>query len=235
MPFATWLREKCESRHAGDRRWGEELRALAVGPSRRACTFKSMTSFGSHYKVQADEEGPQHVTFNSGVGVLAVRAHAEEPARHRADVLLARVGILKGIVVLNYGHMSIVLMDVSWVAQDNELRPRLRRDDHGFWLANLAARPWDKTTPYFLPALASHVHMLDSVVCGKLCRRLTCLRSRAATSHVHPLSQVFFADDKSMPGWCVVLKTEARGRIISCTDMEHSLGQEESCGDRAVL
>ena len=58
VPFATWLQEKCKSRHAGDRRWGEDLRALAAGPSRRACTFKSMTSYGSHYRVQADEEGP---------------------------------------------------------------------------------------------------------------------------------------------------------------------------------
>ena len=95
------------------------------------------------------------MTFNSGVGVLAVRAHTEELAQRRADVLLARVGILKGIVVLNYRHMSIVLMDVSWVAQDSELRPRLCRDDHGFWLTNLAARPRDITTPYLFLALAS--------------------------------------------------------------------------------
>ena len=155
VAFATWLREKCESRHAGDRRWGEELRALVAGPSRRACTFKSMTSFGSHYRVQVDEKGVQHVTFDSGVGVLAVCGNGEDSSQNRAEVQLARVGILKDIVVLNYAHKGIVLMDVSWVVEDSELRPKLRRNDHGFWLANLAARPWDRTTPYLLPAFAS--------------------------------------------------------------------------------
>ena len=92
---------------------GEELRALAVDPSRKTCTFRSTTSFGSYYRVQLNEEGMQHVTFDSRVGVLAVRGCEEDPTHNRTDVQLARVGILKGIVVLNYGHMSIVLMDVS--------------------------------------------------------------------------------------------------------------------------
>ena len=161
VAFATWLRAKLEGLNAGDRGWGEELRALASGPSRRACTFRSMTSFGSHYRVQADEDGVQHVTFDSGVAVLAARARGQHPTHNNEDVQLARVGILKDIVVLNYGHMSIVLMDVSWVAEDTESRPRLRRDEHGFWLANLAARPRDRTSPYLLPPLASQVQTLN--------------------------------------------------------------------------
>jgi hypothetical protein len=44
--------------------------------------------------------------------------------------------------------------------------------------------------------------------------------------------QVFFVNDKSMPGWCVVVKKEARGRRIHSTEVEHILGQEESSGDR---
>lgn len=47
--------------------------------------------------------------------------------------------------------------------------------------------------------------------------------------------QVFFVDEKSMPGWCVVLKKEARGRHINCTELEHVLGQEESMGDRETF
>ena len=147
-----------------------------------------MTSFGFHYRVQLDEEGVQHITFDSGVGVLAACARGEDPTHNNAKVQLARVGILKDIVVLNYGHMSIVLMDVSWVVEDSELMPRLRRDEHGFWLANLAARPRDKTTPYLLPALASQVWMpnycilcivvlqaaLPSSMCWPLTRAYTC-------------------------------------------------------------
>ena len=44
--------------------------------------------------------------------------------------------------------------------------------------------------------------------------------------------QVFFVDDKAMPGWRVVLKKEARGKRITSTEFDHSLGQEESAGDR---
>ena len=47
--------------------------------------------------------------------------------------------------------------------------------------------------------------------------------------------QVFYAEEKCMLGWCVVLKKEAHGCRIYSTEMEYGLGQEESCGDRAVL
>ena len=85
---------------------GEEAGPLASGPSRRACSFKSMTSFGSHYRVLVEEEGVQHVTFDLGVAVLKDRGS------NCALVELARVGILKNIILLNYGHKSIVLMVV---------------------------------------------------------------------------------------------------------------------------
>ena len=38
-----------------------------------------------------------------------------------------------------------------------------------------------------------------------------------------------------MPGWCVVLKNEARGRRINCTEVDHVLGQEESMGDKQAF
>lgn len=47
--------------------------------------------------------------------------------------------------------------------------------------------------------------------------------------------QVFFVADKAHPGWSVVLKKEARGRRVSSTEVEHSIGQEESSGDRDVF
>lgn len=38
-----------------------------------------------------------------------------------------------------------------------------------------------------------------------------------------------------MPGWCVVLKKEARGRRIHCMELEYGLGQEGSRDDLEVL
>lgn len=132
-----------------------ELMALSLPPSRKVCAFSSMTSYGSHYRVDMEEGGPRHVTFDSGVAELESRRHGGNSSS--TQVQLVRVGVLKNILVMCYGNLSIVLMVVSWVAKHTDDRPRLRRDEHGFWLANMAARPRNMTNPYLLPALASQV------------------------------------------------------------------------------
>lgn len=48
-------------------------------------------------------------------------------------------------------------------------------------------------------------------------------------------SQVFFVEDKSMPGWSVVMKKETRSRRIGSTEVEQALGQEGSSDDVQVL
>lgn len=156
-PFYMWLRRRVEVPHNIGGPVGEELLALASPPCRRACSFKSMTSFGSHYRVDLEEEGVSHVTFDSGVAELDINdVHGGNPMNGTA-VDLVRVGILKDILVLRYGHLNIVLMVVSWVAKDTPQQKMLERDAHGFWLANMAARPRDTSSPYILPALASQV------------------------------------------------------------------------------
>jgi hypothetical protein len=134
-----------------------ELMALSLEPSKRVCAFSGMKSFGSHYRIDTEEGGPRHVTFDSGVAELHSRAAVRGANTNSVQVQLVRVGVLKNILVLSYGNLNIVLMVVSWVAKHTEERPRLRRDAHGFWLANMAARPRDTANPYLLPALASQV------------------------------------------------------------------------------
>lgn len=158
MPFPMWLRTRVKMVPNTAGHIGEELRAMSCPPSRRACSFRSMTSFGSHYKVELEEAGVQHVTFDSRVVELENAAVRGDTSNNGVMVELVRVGILKDILVLNYAHLNIVLMVVSWVAKDTEQQPRLRRDAYGFWLANMAARPRDMAESYLLPALASQVH-----------------------------------------------------------------------------
>ena len=134
-----------------------ELMALTLHPSKKVCAFNSMTSFGSHYRVDMAEGAMRHVTYDSGVAELKCSTPATSSTQNAVMVELVRVGVLKNIWVLNYGGMNIVLMVVSWVAKHSVDQPRLRRDHHGFWLANLSTRPRDTTTPYLLPALASQV------------------------------------------------------------------------------
>ena len=114
-----------------------------------------MLSHGSHYRVEGDEGDAPHVTYDCGVAEL--RAHGGGADSSRSGVEIIRVGTLKDILVLNYGNTNIVLMVVSWLAKDTELQPRLRRDLHGFWLANMAAVPRCNSDPYILPSLATQV------------------------------------------------------------------------------
>ena len=116
-----------------------------------------MTSHGSHYRVEAEEAGARHVTFDCGVAELKGGEEGSNCSGQGGVVELVRVGTLKDIWVLNYVDFNVVLMVVSWVAKDTESQPTLRRDRYGFWLANMAAVPRSTESPYILPILASQV------------------------------------------------------------------------------
>ena len=133
-------------------------------PSRRVCSFRSMSAYGSHFRVEEEGGGPQHVTFDCGVAELESSNENDHCSGQGGLVKLVRVGILKDILVLKYINTNIVLMVVSWVAKDTEMQPRLRRDEHGFWLTNLAARPRCTKAPYILPSLASQVQTLNLLI-----------------------------------------------------------------------
>ena len=157
IPFGTWLRRRCTMMTVPEQDERPEVMALSSPPSKRVCAFSGMTSYGSHYRVDMEEGGPRHVTFDSGVAELETRRNGGGSPSTSAEVHLVRVGVLKNILVMSYGNLNIVLMVVSWVAKHTDDRPRLRRDAHGFWLANMAARPRDTANPYLLPAFASQV------------------------------------------------------------------------------
>lgn len=157
MPFGPWLRRRCLGMTATEKENQLELMALTLHPSKKVCAFGAMSSFGSHYRVDMEEAGARHVTYDSGVAELERRVPALCETDNTVQVDMVRVGVLKNIWVLKYVNLNIVLMVVSWVAEHTDDRPRLRRDEHGFWLANIAARPRDVANPYLLPARASQV------------------------------------------------------------------------------
>ena len=168
MPFGPWLRRRCTAMTTPKQEERPELMALSLPPAKKVCAFSSMASFGSHYRVDMEEGGARHVTYDSGVAELKCWTPDRCSSCNTVQVELARVGVLKNILVLNYGNLNIVLMVVSWVAKHMDEHPTLRRDAHGFWLANMAARPRDTTQPYLLPTLASQVK------CGRFPTCLCC-------------------------------------------------------------
>ena len=156
-PFDIWLRDRCTRLTEAEGAEQVEMRALSSAPSRKVCSFRSMTSYGSHYRVEAEEAEARHVTFDCGVAELRGSEENSNCSGAGGVVDIVRVGILNDIWVLSYVDFNLVLMVVSWVAKDTDSRPRLRRDPHGFWLANMAARPRCTESPYILPQLASQV------------------------------------------------------------------------------
>ena len=94
--FPLWLKVRCAGLAEGGRSDLEELRALSRGPSRRVCSFKSMTSYGLHYRIEgAEGGGGNHVTFNCGVAELEDCREAENCSDEEGAVHIKRVGILK--------------------------------------------------------------------------------------------------------------------------------------------
>ena len=155
-PFPRWMLARCSLLPDGAVSDVEELRDLSRGPSTRVCSFRSMISHGSHFRVE-EEGGASHVTYDCGVAELQACSGIGGSLGETNGVELRRVGTLKDILVFNYGSMHIVLMAVSWLTEHTELQPRLRRDAHGFWLANMAALPRSSHDPYILPSMASQV------------------------------------------------------------------------------
>jgi hypothetical protein len=152
-----WLQSRCAVIPDAGGEAQRELKALSFAPSRKACSFRSMTSYGSHYRVDTSEAVARHATFDAGVAELQCSTGVDGTSGQGGGVELVRVGILKDIVVLNYVTVNIVLMAVSWVAKHSDLQRRMLRDAHGFWLVNLGAVPRNTDEPYILPSLASQV------------------------------------------------------------------------------
>lgn len=100
------------------------------------------------------------VTFDSGVAELQSSRVGFDGNSSGLGVEILRVGTLKDILVFNYVDMNLVVMVVSWVAKHTDQHPRLRRDQHGFWLANMTTSPRCNDNPYILPALASQVRYM---------------------------------------------------------------------------
>lgn len=163
--FATWLRIRCAAMSDSEKEERPELMALSMPPSKKVCSFRSMTSYGCHYRVDMEEGHARHVTYDSGVAELESRAPSQWTSDDISQVEVVRVGVLKNILVLNYGNFPIVLMVASWVPKHTDQQPTMRRDAHGFWLAKMSARPRDIATPYLLPALASQVNNSRPVLC----------------------------------------------------------------------
>ena len=89
-----------------------------------------MHTYGALYRCQASDYLPNHVSFDAGI----TRKLSEQ------DPTGVDIGVLKDILMVDYGPLKSVVMKVSWVKHRNEGSSTIKKDRHGFWIAKLDAK-----------------------------------------------------------------------------------------------
>jgi hypothetical protein len=125
---------------------------LAAGLDHVAYSFHSMWAYGAHYRCDNELDGPSHVTFHLGIA-------------HITDTTLASnidVGILRNILMVNFGSTSFVLMEGSWIAARHQERANVKKDCYGFWTVGFGNRQDAHVkNPYAFPETISQVFFID--------------------------------------------------------------------------
>ena len=111
-----------------------------------------MHAYGSLFRCQAGDTLPSHVTFDAGI------------ARKLSEQELGSVdiGILKDILMVDYGAFKPVVMKVAWVKQRDQGRSTIKKDRHGFWMAKLDCMDFGENhNQYVFPEHVSQVFFMD--------------------------------------------------------------------------
>lgn len=149
---------------------------LSRKPSQRATRYSRIKAFGNHFRVD-DSNTVELKSYNSGVASVF-----EQPTENVVDESVNYVGVLKDILLLDYGGLStqIILLRCEWIKpQDLRGNATYTRDEAGFLVVNFRHKLPRMVDPFIFPSQAT---------------------------------QVFFSDIVDKPGWKVVLRKEARAR-----------------------
>jgi hypothetical protein len=92
-----------EHRLAGGTFDDQDVVALSIPPSTKACSYKRIKAYGSHFRVD-DQTSVGCVTYDSGVASFF--SHNNVDDNHHPSRQLQYVGVLKDILQLDYRTMS---------------------------------------------------------------------------------------------------------------------------------
>jgi hypothetical protein len=148
-----------------------------------------MKAYKNHYKVFINTYGNTSATYDSGVASIF---HQEQQSTEGTRLgVLQYVGILKDVILLNYGLISqpVILFKCDWVRNglDTWGNATYKCDDDGFLLVNFRQLKTRVDEPYVFLA---------------------------------QVQQVFYAEDPNMAGWKVVLHKEPRSKRILVSDSD---------------
>ncbi len=149
-----------EHRLAGGTFDDQDVVALSIPPSTKACSYKRIKAYGSHFRVD-DQTSVGCVTYDSGVASFF--SHNNVDDNHHPSRQLQYVGVLKDILQLDYRTMStpIVLFWCDWVQNvlDNRGNPTYKWDDVGFLMANFRHMLLKDIEPFVFPSQVQQVFL----------------------------------------------------------------------------
>ncbi|XP_024178730.1 uncharacterized protein LOC112184726 [Rosa chinensis] len=133
--FSIYFQELIEKRVQRKEFVDPDIRALAIGPDKKARRFNKYIMNGFRFFVKSIDA--QSNTQNCGVFVKAgVSSYATAGDRRPRDGVKDYYGVLTDIIELDYHHgRKVLLFDCDWA--DNRVRNRaVKMDEYGFILVN---------------------------------------------------------------------------------------------------
>lgn len=107
----------------------EDIVRLSCLPSKVVASYRRMRAYGAHYRCD-NEHSIVHATYDSGV------VFTDNKGEHNS----IDVGVLRQILLVYFGSLTVVVFKVSWIKQTDQGRRAIKRDNHGFWSVLFSAR-----------------------------------------------------------------------------------------------
>ena len=150
--FPAWLHNHVRELRRDGFPLSEDLVRLSSPPSEFADSYRYMHAYGALYRCQVGESSTNHVTFDSGIA-----RRLSEQQTSGIDV-----GVLRELLMVEYGALKPVVMKVSWIKHREEGRRTIKRDPHGFWMARIDSMDLVyHENPFVFPEHVSQVFFMD--------------------------------------------------------------------------
>lgn len=157
LSFREWIRLRVLDRMGDGVDVGHDVLCLSNPPMRICQSFRSMYAYGAHFRIDDEEHVLQYVTNDSTIAVIEPEAPGRDGHASTSIGEVHRVGIVAEILEVQFYRKKVILMVGSWVPRGTQRTPTILRDRHGFWLADIHARPRDSMDVHILPSMVSQV------------------------------------------------------------------------------
>lgn len=126
-------------------------------PLWKTCKFvRSITTFGSHFRVEDEEDVVRYVTDDNTIAVIQEAVPDACPEAMSTIREVVPLGKITEILEVTFYVKKTILMVASWVPRGTATSPTMSEDMHGFWIANISVRPRDECNKYVFPTHMTH-------------------------------------------------------------------------------